>query len=103
MQHENPRWPLDGLLRELSSIEQVFETGTPPARLSALCWMAAVVASLPPGLEQEHAEDRLSALIAQAGLEQEALRDVLAFRRHGIFAAPWPSTPTLRRGEPPAV
>jgi type II secretory pathway component PulM len=102
--HGKAQWPLAGLLRELEAIEQVFAEGTGPVRLSALCWMATVVAAMPPGEVQDQVEDRLSALIAQAAPGPEALRDVLAFRRHGMLAAPWPTTPmpTLRRGGPPA-
>ncbi len=100
MQPEKAHWPAAGLLRELEAVEQVFAAGSRAVRLSALCWMASVVASLSPGEVQDQAEDRLAVLIAQARLEPEALRDVLAFRRHGMFAAPWPSTPTLRRGDP---
>lgn len=98
MRNDKAQWPTSGLLRELSAIEQVFADGNRAVRLSALCWMAAVVASLPPGSGQDAAEDRLSALIAEAALEPQALCDVLAFRRQGMLATPWPTTPTLRRG-----
>lgn len=91
------QWSVSGLQRELEAIERVFQSGSAPVRLSALCWMAVVVGALPPGEAQEQAEDRLSALIAEARLEGVALGHVLAFRRYGTPAGTWPSTPTLRR------
>lgn len=96
MQRNNGRWSMPALLREMEAIEQVFAHGSRTVRLSALCWLASVVASMPPGEAQDRAEDRLSALIAEASLAPEALRDVLAFRRQGILAATWPTTPSPR-------
>jgi hypothetical protein len=97
MERLNFEWSTEGLTREIASAEQVFATGSPRTRLSALCWMAVIISAIPHGDFLEQAEDRLSDLIAEARLAQEDLNLVLAFRRRGMFAETWPSMPTLRR------
>jgi hypothetical protein len=90
-----PSEPL--LLGELDTAEAAFASGM-QWRLSAICWMAAIVAELRPGPVQEAAEDRLSALIARAELSMDELAWIRRLRSDGIHGQGWASGATLDRG-----
>ena len=98
MERLNFEWSTEGLTREIASAEQVFATGSPRTRLSALCWMAVIVSSFPPGFAQEQAEDKLAGFIARLPLTGDQLQRIRAYRSDGLGGQDAePAQPSLRR------
>ena len=86
------------LILELDAVARVFNEGAESGRFNALCWMAVIVSSFPPGFAQEQAEDKLAGFIARLPLTGDQLQRIRAYRSDGLGGQDAePAHPSLRR------